>query len=91
MTPQTTAELLEVWRRSQRASDAAHRVADAAREAADAAALAAEAARLVVQNAGVSVEELDAATSAARDAYSERQRQLVDRGDKTTQPWAPEP
>lgn len=47
MAPQTTAELLEVWRSSQRASDAAHRVADAAREAAQAVALAADAARRV--------------------------------------------
>lgn len=80
MTPQTTAELLEAWRKAQRASDAAHQTADMAKHAAEAAAASAEAARTVAENAGLTLEETDAATSAAKDAYSERERQVADHG-----------
>src|SRR4029453_11092509 len=45
MPPQTTAELLEAWRKAQRASDAAHQTAELAKVAAEAAAAAADAAR----------------------------------------------
>ena len=85
MTPQTTAELLEAWRKAQRASDAAHQTAEIAKVAAEAAAQAADAARRVVENAGITVDEADAATSAAKDAYSDREHQASKGGDGATQ------
>jgi hypothetical protein len=74
VTNQTTAELLEAWRKAQRASDTAHRTAELAQEAAEAAAAAADAARKVAENAGLTLDEADVATAAAKDAYSNRQR-----------------
>lgn len=81
MTPQTTAELLEAWRKAQRASDAAHQTAEMAKHAAEAAAEAAEAARTVAESAGLTLVQTDAATSAAKDAYSERERQVAHTAD----------
>jgi hypothetical protein len=81
MTPQTTAELLEAWRKAQRASDAAHQTAELAKHAAEAAAEAAEAARTVAESAGLTLDQTDAATSAAKDAYSEREHQAARTGN----------
>lgn len=82
MTPQTTADLLEAWRKAQRASDAAHQTAELAKHAAEAAAAAAEAARKVAESAGLTLDETDLAASAAKDAYSERERQVAHAGDR---------
>jgi hypothetical protein len=90
VTNQTTADLLEAWRKAQRASDAAHRTAELALEAAEAAAAAAEAARKVAENAGLTLDEADVATAAAKDAYSDRQRQATT-GGAQSYPEAIEP
>ena len=84
VTPQTIAELLEAWRKAQRASDAAHQTAEIAKLAAAAAAEAAEAARRVAENAGITVDEADAATSAAKDAYADREHQASKGSDGAT-------
>jgi len=83
---QTTAELLEAWRKAQRASDAAHQTAELAVVAAEAAAAAAEAARKVAENAGLTLDEADAATASAKDAYSDRQRQAATGGVQPSHP-----
>lgn len=80
MSPQTTAELLEAWRKAQRASDAAHQTADMAKLAAEAAAAAAEAARSVAESAGLTLTETDSAASAAKDAYAKREHQVAQEG-----------
>jgi hypothetical protein len=85
VTPQTTAELLEAWRKAQRASDAAHQTAEFAKLAAEAAAEAAAAARRVAENAGITVDEADTATAAAKDAYAEREHSASKGGDAATQ------
>ena len=77
---QTTAELLEAWRKAQRASDAAHQTAELAQVAAEAAAAAAEAARKVAENAGLTIDEADAAAASAKHAYSDRQAQAATGG-----------
>ena len=91
MTNQTTSELLEAWRKAQRASDAAHRTAELAQEAAEAAAAAADAARKVAENAGLTLDSADAATASAKDAYSDRQRQATTGGAQQAYPEAIEP
>lgn len=93
VSAQSTAQLLEAWRKAQRASDAARHAAEVASGAALAAAEAAEAARRAAEAAGLTLDEADIATAAARDAYAEReqverQHQASEHRDAATQPKA---
>jgi hypothetical protein len=88
LSARTTAELLEAWRKAQRASDAARRASEIANEASIAAAEAAAAARRAAEAAGLTLDATDTATAAAKDAYSEREHQVSTAGEGGTQPEA---
>lgn len=75
--PKETSRLLDAWRQAERAAGAARLAAEHAQEAVDAAERSAEAARLAAQDAGLSLEIADAAATGAKQAFHERESEII--------------